>query len=337
MKSASASWYSGQVGLVRVLSSSRSAARSTVRFLDVALALAARSTCSNCSVKFGVLAPRLPRFAGTGAPAESAEAALGRVRDGAGVQVGRILGLARHVRPERGLGGGLLGGLGADQLERDRAREGLLGPSRRRCRSAATTGCWCRRRRATRKALAVGVARAALAGDAGEPVAGLLVDLLRPGRSAAGTSVFDHGMTTLLKQDESARASSKNGTVALASAASSGIVGRRSLTRPRSSGLETSCAQLADERVGVVERLVAAWTPGSASRANARSCGEGGVELGQRRAALGAAPGQLGDRLLERLALGREGAGDDPEVGDEVLELLLVAVERLDRGRRGCG
>ena len=67
------------------------------------------------------------------------------------------------------------------------------------------------------------------------------------------------------------------------SRARSGIVGRRSATRPRSSGSETSSRTWSMQRrggssVGAVER-----TPGSASRANARSGGNDGVEVRERR------------------------------------------------------
>ena len=139
------------------------------------------------------------------------------------------------------------------------------------------------------------------------------------------------GMITLLKQDESARVSSKNGLVAWASEASCGIVGRRSLTRPRSSFFATSARSCLTNGLAVVERRVRGADAGQGLAGECAQRREGLVQLRQRRAALAERGVELGDRLLERLVLGRERAGDDPEVGDQVLQLLLVAVERLDR------
>ena len=87
---------------------------------------------------------------------------------------------------------------------------------------------------------------------------------------ATGSTVsFDHGITTSLKHDERLRAWSRNGTVRCASWASSGIVGRRSATRPRSSRSETSARTWSMN--GVAARSVA----GRRAHAGQRLAGEG--------------------------------------------------------------
>ncbi len=91
--------------------------------------------------------------------------------------------------------------------------------------------------------------------------------------STGSTVSLAQGITTSLKQEASARDWFRNGSVRRASFASFGIVGRRSATRPRSSRSETSARIWATN--GVAARSVSgvARTPGSASRANARSAG----------------------------------------------------------------
>ena len=182
------------------------------------------------------------------------------------------------------------------------------------------------------------------AGDPGEPV-GRSPRTPRPTGSSGywsagsiGSTVsFDHGMTTSLKQLESARAWSRNGTVRcgeLGQLAGSSGAGRR----PGRAARAWRPAPAAGATNGVAASSVAGVerTPGSASRANARSGGKAAFRLanaGLRRAR--ARRGSSLDRLPERLVLGRERAGDDAEVGDQVLERAARCGRA--RGRRGRG
>ena len=125
--------------------------------------------------------------------------------------------------------------------------------------------------------LAVRVAGAALARDAGEAVGGLLVDLapravaVAVARSRWGSRVLLHGMTTLLKQEESARLCSRNGSVSWLSAARSGTVGPQVLDQAAQLVLGDQLAELADPRVRVVERRVRWPSPPAAPRGRRRA------------------------------------------------------------------
>ena len=117
--------------------------------------------------------------------------------------------------------------------------------------------------------LAVGVERAALAGEAGQELAGLLVDRARRRERRVGHRLVaarhEHLVRAARPAGAAARAAARSSR---ASAASGGVAARRSRGQAAQLVLADEAAQLADERrrvaraVGPVER-----TPGRAARA----------------------------------------------------------------------
>ena len=136
--------------------------------------------------------------------------------------------------------------------------------------------------------LAVGVAGAALTGDADEAVAGLLVDdLVLVAESPSGR---DRGVAPrdddLLKQEESSAGLLQERQRRLCEQRQVRDRRPQVLDQAAQLGLGDQLAELADPRVGVVERLVGGLGAGQRLARERAQRREGGVELGQRRAAL---------------------------------------------------
>ena len=203
-------------------------------------------------------------------------------------QVGRLLGLARR---RRAFSGGRLFGFGGLAPS---SGSGVVAntPGRERDEVLAAGGQHA-------EPLAVGVARAALAGEAGQRLRRLLVDralgrellVRRPCPSPTGGSPRSGSSAARRTCAVQRHAARRPG------AARAGTVGRRSAARPRSSCLGDQPAQLAHERHrGVDRRASELCTPGRRSAASARSGGNASLSApsaglrGAQRAR------QLGDR-----------------------------------------
>ena len=145
--------------------------------------------------------------------------------------------------------------------------------------------------------------------------------------STGSTVECDHGMTTSLKQDESARVCWKNSVLRCASWASCGTVGRRRATRPRSSARDISARSCCS--IGSAARSVSGPIAGAGQRLDRERAQrrQRPVERPEGGLALLEEVGQQLDRPAQGAVLGGERAGDRAQVRDQVAERLLVAPE----------
>ena len=249
----------------------------------------------------------------------------GRRRADLTAEIGRILGLTRHVGTERRLRGRLLGRLRAEEAVRRDAgqRCGQVGGAERRDGVGAAS---------TEHAelLPVRVSRAALSRHAREPVRRLLVDLRRgriavavrnPGVAPGDDDVVEAGGQSPPLLEERKRVVAERCEV--------GHRGPQVLDQATELVLGDQLAELADPRVRVVERLVGGLHAGKGLAREGAKRGEVLVQLEQSRPADGERLGQLDDRVAQRGLVGGEVAADRVEVGDQALQVAAVGVQLL--------
>ena len=150
------------------------------------------------------------------------------------------------------------------------------------------------------------------------------------GSSGFGTSSWVNGTSTLFVQAESARPSSRNGIAVLLNATTSGIVWRSTRAVPRSSRSDISSRAWRMKGIAASSVSSEERTPGSASRAKARSVGKAALSEASAGCAWRRRVAQRGHGGGQRRVLAGERAGGDVEVRDQVLQRALVVVERRE-------
>ena len=210
-----------------------------------------------------------------------------------------------------------------DALQRLAGEEELVGPHR--------VG-ELRRGEHDAEPLAVGVARAALAGEAGQRLGRLLVDRAVGGERLVVDLVLGPGQDHVVLAARGLRELVVERHRALVERGQRGHERAQVVREAAQLGLGHEAARLPDEGHARVDRG-ARGAHGRARRADqAAHGGERAVQGAQRGHRRVERARQLADGGRELLLAGGEGAGGRVEVGHERLELLAVAVDRLGGG-----